>query len=328
MNQHKKNSMLNAGQEAKQKNIGSGKGLKETALRVKDRLAQDHVSIVAAGVAFYFFMALIPTLAAVISIYGLVMDPAEVEQQIAQISGVLPEQASSLIGDILKGISAEPDTSLGWSLIISILLSVWSANKGTSAVFEGVNIAYNVIDQRNFFKKYAITLLFTLSGVITGFLCIAFVVGFPALVKSVSLPSTIETAIQWTRWPLMAAIVMGALSLIYKVAPDRKNVKFKWINPGALIATLLWIVGSLLFTLYMDNFGSYGETYGSFAAIIILMLWFYLTAYLILLGAELNSEIENSGTSENIMDNNEYKNAPDISSSNEGRTEKYVQENH
>lgn len=247
----------------------------------------------AAGIAFYFFMAIFPAIAAIVSIYGLVMDPAEVEQQISQISGELPEQASNLISDILKGISAESDKALGWSLAIGILLSLWSANKGTSAVFEGVNIAYNEIDERNFLKKYAITLLFTAGGVIAGFLCITFVVGFPAIVDRINLPLSLKTIVQWTRWPLLAAVVMGALSLVYKVAPDRVgNSKFQRTMPGALMATILWLFGSLLFTLYMDNFGSYDKTYGSFAAIIILMLWFYLTGFIILLGAELNSQIE------------------------------------
>ena len=271
----------------------SGNYWKHAAVGVKGQLNQDHVSIVAAGIAFYFFMAIFPAIAAVVSIYGLIMDPAEVEQQISQISGELPEQASSLISDILKGISAESDHALGWSLALGILLSLWSANKATSAVFEGVNIAYNEIDERGFLKKYAITLLFTLAGVITGFLCVAFVVGFPAIVDRINLPSTLKTIVQWTRWPLLAVVVMGALSLIYKVAPDRVgNSKFQRTMPGALMATILWLFGSLLFTLYIDNFGSYDETYGSFAAIIILMLWFYLTGFIILLGAEFNSQIE------------------------------------
>ena len=268
------------------------KGWKDIALRVKDRLTKDHVSIVSAGIAFYFFLATFPAITAALSIYGLLMEPAEVEQQIGQLANVLPEQAHQMISNILEKQSEKSESSLGWSLVLSILISLWIVNNGSKAVFQGVNITYNEKDERGFFKLTAVTLLFTIAGIIIGFIAIAMVVAFPALIDKIGLPSTLETIIQFLRWPILGLIVMFALAAVYKVAPNRKSPKFKWISWGAIIATALWLGGSLLFSLYVKNFGRFDETYGSFAAVIILILWFYLTAFIILLGAEINSEME------------------------------------
>lgn len=268
------------------------KGWKDIALRVKDRLTKDHVTLVSAGIAFYFFLAIFPAIAAALSTYGLVMEPAQVEQQMSQLVNVLPEQAHQMISDILKHQSEKSGSSLGWSLVLSVLFSLWSANKGTKAVFEGVNITYDETDGRGFFKKIALTLMFTLGGIIIGFFAIVMVVAFPALIDKIGLPSTLETIIQFLRWPLLALIVMFALTAVYKIAPYRENPAFKWASWGAIIATVFWLAGSLLFSLFVNNFGILDKTYGSFAAVITLMLWFFLTAFLVLLGAEVNSEME------------------------------------
>jgi membrane protein len=268
------------------------KGWKDIALRVKNRLTKDHVTLVSAGIAFYFFLAIFPSIAAALSLYGLVMEPAQVEHQMSQLVNVLPEQAHQMISDILKQQSEKPGSSLGWSLVLSVLISLWSANKGTKAVFEGINITYDETDGRGFLKRNAVTLIFTLGGIIIGFFAIAMVVAFPALIDKIGLPSTLETIIQFLRWPVLALIVMFALTAVYKVAPNRESPALKWASWGAIIATVFWLAGSLLFSLFVNNFGILDEAYGSFAAVITLMLWFFLTAFIVLLGAEVNSEME------------------------------------
>lgn len=282
----------NRGHDAETPGRIPGKGWKDIAVRVKNQLAKDNISIVSAGVAYYFFLALFPTIIAAISIYGLIMEPSQVEQQMSRVAGILPEQASEMLSNILERVAGKTEETLGWSFALSILVSLWSAQKGTNSVFEGVNIAYDEIDERGFFKRNGLTLLFTLCGIIVGILCTALVVVFPALVESINLPFYLEILIQWLRWPLMAAVIMGTLALTYKIAPDRRNPKFRWVSWGAVTATTLWLAGSILFSVYINNFGNYDETYGSFASVIILMLWFYITAYVILLGAEINSEME------------------------------------
>lgn len=268
-------------------------GWKQIGKRVYNQLTLDHISIVSAGVAFYFILALFPTFIAAITIYGLVMEPAQIQQQISEVAHILPEQSSQMISNILEGIADKSGKALGWGLVLSLLFSLWSAQKGTKAVFEGINIAYDEIDERGIFKSNGLTLLFTLGGIVVGIISIALVVVFPAIVDSINLPAYgVETIILWLRWPALALIVMGVLAVTYKIAPDRRNPQFNWVSWGAVIATFLWLAGSGLFSFYISNFGNYDKMYGSFSAVIVLMLWFFITAYAILLGAEINSEME------------------------------------
>ncbi|HET8865760.1 MAG TPA: YihY/virulence factor BrkB family protein [Gracilimonas sp.] len=268
-------------------------GWKQIGKRVKSQLTVDHISIVSAGVAFYFFLSLFPTLIAAISIFGLVMEPAEIQQQISEVAHILPDQSSEMISNILEGITEKSSKSLGWSLVWSILFSLFTAMQGTKAVFEGINVAYDEIDERGFFKYNGLTLLFTLGGILIGIISAALVIVFPAIIQSIDIPASgVEKIIPWLRWPVLALIVMGVLAITYKIAPDRRNPQFSWVSWGAVIATVLWVAGSGLFSFYISNFGTYDKMYGSFSAVIILMLWFYITAYVTLLGAEINSEME------------------------------------
>lgn len=267
-------------------------GWKEIGSRVVSQIKKDHVKIVSAGVGFYFFMALFPTLVAALSIYGLVSDPASIESHISALSGILPGEATGMIDSFIKPIVSKPAQTLGWGLIFSVLLSLWSANQGTSALFEGVNIAYNERDDRSLVKRTGVTLLFTFGGIILWLFSILIIVLFPAFIDKIHLGSTVETMFGWARWVILAFIIIFALGIIYKNAPDRDDPEIKWVSWGSVIATILWIGGSLLFSWYVKNFGSYDDMYGSFAAVIIMLFWLFLTAFIILLGAEINSEME------------------------------------
>lgn len=255
-------------------------------------IKNDHVQIVAAGVAFYFFLALFPTIVAAISIYSLVLDASQIQNQISRLSTILPDQAFGIIIDILKPLLEQSDKEIGWGLAFSIAISLWSANKGTSALFEGVNIAYNEKDTRNLLKKNLITLVFTLGALVLGLISLLFIIFFPILIEKVGLPEKVENILGWSRWVLLGVILIFNLSMVYKIAPNRATPKLAWVSPGAVFGTIFWLAGSLLFSWYVKNFGSYDDLYGSFAAVIILMLWLFLTAFIVLLGAEINSEIE------------------------------------
>lgn len=282
-----------------------GKGWKQVMLRVKEQLSTDNMHIVAAGVAFYFFLALFPTLAAIISIYGLVTEPAAVEQHMEQLTNVLPQETHEMLNERLRSIAQGSSSTLGWGVALSILLSLWSANAGTKSLFEGINIAYDEEEDRSFLKLNGITMLFTLGGIIVGTLGIGLVIAFPALVEHLGLPSVLQTVLSWGRWLLLAVIIMFGLALIYRIGPNRDKPKFRWVSWGAGIATALWLIGSLLFSWYVTNFGNYNETYGSVAAVIILMLWFNLTSYIILLGAEINSELEHQTEKDTTVGENQ-----------------------
>jgi membrane protein len=252
----------------------------------------DNVQIVAAGVAFYFFLAVFPTIITAISVYSLVLEPDQIREQISKLSYILPEQAFGMIRDFLEPIIEKSKKEIGWGLAISFLVSIWSANKGTNALFQGVNIAYNEIDTRGIIKKNLLTLLFTLGGVVVGLLSLLIVIFFPLLIKNIGLTLQIENILTWFRWVLLGIILVLTLSMVYKFAPNRRSPRLRWVSWGALLGSLVWLAGSMLFSWYVSNFGSYDDLYGSFAAVAILLLWLFLTAFIVLMGAEINSEME------------------------------------
>jgi membrane protein len=260
--------------------------------RVFREISDDNVSIISAGVAFYAFLAIFPAIAAIISIYGLIADPQTVQQHLSSVADVLPRQASELVRSQLGQIAKSSPSALGWGLLLSVFLSLWSANRGTSALFEGLNVVYDEKNRRGFIKNTALTLLFTLLGVIVAIISIALVIALPALAEGLGISGVFMTTLMWFRWILLAGLIMISLAAIYRYAPDRENPKWQWVSWGSVLATILWIVGSLGFSYYVDNFGNYNATYGSLAAVVILLFWFYLSSFIILIGAEFNSEIE------------------------------------
>lgn len=267
-------------------------GWKIILLRVKDQIGEDKVGIVSAGVAFYAFLAIFPALMALISIYGLAMNPENVQSQINSLSDMMPEQAYSIVEDQIKEFTSTSGKTLGWGTALGILFSLWSANKGTKSLFTGVDIAYNTHNTRNFIQQNLLTLLFTFGAVLILILSMVLIVIFPALVDQIGLPEQIESLITWLRWVILALLVVFFLGMVYRYAPVRPRPSFQMVFPGSLAATLIWLAASWGFSYYVSNFGSYGEVYGSISAVVILMLWLLLTSWMVLLGAELNSETE------------------------------------
>lgn len=278
------------------------KGWKEILLRVKDDIGNDNLSIISAGIAFFLFLALFPAIGALLSIYGLVMDPQHVQEQVSQLTGILPEQGQQFLSGMLENVAGQSNSALGWGVALSVLLSLWSANAGTKALFKGVNIVYDETDTRSFIKETAITLAFTLVAIVVFIICISVIVAIPALIGSLGLPAVVVTVVEWVRWLILGAIVVFSIAAVYKYAPVRDNPMFKWVSWGALIATILWLVGSVLFSFYVSNFGNFDETYGAVAAVIIMMLWLYLTCFLILIGAEINAEMEQQTRKDTTVD--------------------------
>lgn len=267
-------------------------GWKTILKRVLKEISENNVSIISAGVAFYAFLAVFPAIAALVSIYGLAMDPQSIQDQLSQISGMMPQEAYEILKTQLEKLVSTPESALGWSMAIGILFSLWSANKGTKSLFTGVDIAYDTVNQRGFLKQNALTLSFTLGAILLLIISMILIVVFPALVGLIGLPSGIENLIGYGRWLLLAAILIWFLGEVYKHAPFKKAPKRRWVIPGALLATLLWLLASWGFSFYVSNFGSYGEVYGSISAVVVMLLWLFITSFIILLGAELNSEIE------------------------------------
>ncbi|MFP4163929.1 MAG: YihY/virulence factor BrkB family protein [Chitinispirillaceae bacterium] len=267
-------------------------GWRDILIRVKNKLGQKNINIIAAGVAFFAFLALFPAIAALISIYGLIISPEQVQQQLTVLAEFLPPQARELIQAQLSTIVSQSAGALSWGLVFSILLGLWSANAGTKALFRGLNVAFDQPNQRGFIKENAISLPFTLFLIIIVIISMAMIVAFPIIIGALGLPVRISTLLGSARWLLLIILLFFTLSTIYKFGPSRKQARWEWVNWGAFIATVLWILGSWLFSLYVANFASYNETYGSVAAVVILLFWFLLTSFVILLGGIINAEME------------------------------------
>ncbi len=268
------------------------RGWLQIAKRAWQQVGKDNVQIVSAGVAFYFFLSLFPAIAAFLSLYGLIISPEKAAEQVGRLQPLLPAESYQLIANFADTLTTSTSPSLGWGVALSILLGVFSANKGTNALFIGLNIAYNQSDSRSFIRRNLLTLGVTLGTIIAGSLLLALVAVIPAVLKALPLPVMTETILNVFRWPLIVIIAFGVLTFFYKVAPRRTSPQWFWVTPGSIVAMLLWLLGSAGFAWYIDSFGNMSKTYGSLSAIVVLMLWFFITAYAILLGAEINSECE------------------------------------
>ena len=267
-------------------------GWKDILLRVKDEIASDHVGLVAAGIAFYSLLAIFPGIGAIMAIAGLVAEPDVVSGQIETLGAILPEQAAEIIISQATEVAGSQEGGLGLAAVVGILLSLWSASAAMSSTMEGLNVAYDETESRGFFHRTAMRLILTL-GVIAGFfVTVVVIIVLPVMLELLPIGSLAETAATLLRWPLVAAIAVGGLAILYRYGPSRDNAEWKWATPGAGVAVVLWLVASVAFAVYVRNFGSYQESFGTLGGVIVLLTWLWISAYIVLLGAELDAEIE------------------------------------
>ena len=280
------------GREADHPRQFPARGWRDILLRVKDETSKDNISMIAAGVAFYLMLAIFPMLAATVSIYGLVADPADVQRNFEAVAGVIPEDARSIMVDQLTAVTSASGGQLGFGVVLSIALTLWSASRGVIAMITALNIAYDEEETRSFIKLNAIALALTLALIVFMIVTLAVVVGLPVVIGYLNLGETVEWTIRLARWPILAVAIILALAVLYRYAPDRDAPRWRWVSWGAVVATAIWLLGSVAFSVYVSNFADYNKTYGAMGAVIILLLWFNLSSYAVLLGAELNAEME------------------------------------
>ncbi|GAC21298.1 YihY/virulence factor BrkB family protein [Paraglaciecola arctica] len=258
--------------------------------RVVQKVQQDNMSLIAAGVAFYFLLAIFPLLAALVSMYGLFVDHETLNQHINLLVGVIPEQSRAILEAQIKNLLSTDNRALSLGFIFSFLLTLWSGGKGSVALITACNITYQEGKNRSFFKMIVIRVLLTLATVLIMLLMLLLIVGIPLVLSSVSEIN--QSLVDWITWPTLLLLFNLSLASLYKYAPHRESAKWRWVTPGAVLATLFWLVGSYFFNLYISEYASYNETYGSMGSVVILLMWFYVTAYTILLGAEINAASE------------------------------------
>lgn len=256
-------------------------------------IGRDRVLTVAGGVTFYGLLSLFPALTVLVSLYGIFADPESISGHIEMLGSFLPESAMSVIGDQAKRVASSDQAQLGLAGLAGGLVALWSANAAMKALIDSLNIAYGRDEQRSFIKLNAVTLLFTISAIVGVMVLFVAVAAVPVILQFFWLGGVMDFLIWAGRWPVIFALVIMALAVLYRYGPCRPNVRWRWITPGSFVAALGLLVLSMLFSWYAGNFGKFNETYGSLGAVIGFMTWMWLSATIILVGAELNAEIEN-----------------------------------
>jgi membrane protein len=269
------------------------KGWLDVLKRSWAEMGKDNLSLIAAGVAFYAFTALVPLLGAVVLTYGLVAEPASVVRHFQELSTMLPGDAARLIGEQLMNVVNTAGTKKGIGLILALAIAFWGATKATGAIVTAMNIAYEEEETRGFVKRTALNLALVLGAVLAVGLAMAAITIFSHL--DTLLPGAPPILLLLGRlisWVLLAAIAAGGVATLYRYAPDRDAAKWRWLTPGSLFAAIGWGLLTAGFGIYVANFGNYNATYGSLGAVVVLLTWMYLSALVLLLGAELNAELE------------------------------------
>lgn len=260
--------------------------------RTASEFSKDRVTSVAGGVTFFALLALFPAITALVSIYGWLADPATISDHISGLSRFLPASAIELLTGQVQAIVSAPKTALSIAGIVSILIALWSANGGMKALIEALNIAWFETEKRGFIRLNLVSLGMTLTTIVGIILLLGAIAVIPAILRVVVAGSAVETLVNIVRWPLMVGMLILGLAFIYRFGPSKDDPAWQWISPGALLAALGLMVASMGFSFYVSNFANYNETYGSLGAAIVMMMWLWIAAIVVLTGAELNSEVE------------------------------------
>lgn len=263
------------------------------ARRVWLEAGRKHLPLFAAGVAFYFLLAVFPALIALVNLYGLIADPEQLYRQVQNLAAVVPPGAVDLLDARVRDIVAgDSKTGLGLGFVVSLLGVLWSASAGTLGLIRAINAAYGHPENRSFVRVRGLALGFTLGAIFLVLFGVGLVGVAPQVLGHVGLGDQVQALIGALRWPVLTLAMLSGLALVYRYAPARPPAGWRWVSPGSAVATALWLGGSGLFSWYLASFGRFNEIYGSLGAVIALLIWFFLTAFAVLAGAEINAQIE------------------------------------
>ena len=282
----------NRGRDAESPSDIPAKGWKDILWRVYGNVSDHRILALAAGMTYYSILAIFPALAALVAIYGLFTDPASIAKHLDVVSGFIPGGAAEVAREQLTRVASKGGSTLGFTFAIGLIISLWSANAAVKALFDTLNIVYGEQEKRGLLKLNAMSLGFTLAAIAFILSALAAVVVIPVILEYLGLSNSADLLIRIARWPAMFLALAIGLSFIYRFGPSREAPRWRWITWGSAAATIMWIVASALFSFYAANFGTFNETYGSLGAAIGFMTWLWISAIAILLGAELNAEME------------------------------------
>jgi membrane protein len=273
-------------------------GWKDILLRTYHQIDEDRLLATAAGVVFYGLLAIFPAITALVSSYGLFADPSTISSNLQSLALMLPEGSFAIVQDQIARVLAKGSSTLGVTFVAGLLIAIWSANAGMKAIFDALNVVYDEKEKRGFIKLNLVSLTFTIAALISIMVMVAAVVMVPLLLQQAGLGTRAEFIIQFGRWPVLVLLLLTALAVLYRYGQSRAAPRWQWLSVGAVAAAVLWLTGSALLSWYLANFGDYNATYGSLGAAIGLMTWMWMSAIIVLCGAELNSEIEHQAAIE------------------------------
>ncbi|WP_407116828.1 YihY/virulence factor BrkB family protein [Bradyrhizobium sp. LMG 9283] len=267
-------------------------GWKDIFWRTYQRIDEDRLLATAGGVVFFGLLAIFPAVTAVVSSYGLFADPATISANLQKLAMMLPQGTFQIVEEQVGRVVSKGNTALGATFLFGFLLAIWSANAGVKAIFDALNVAYEEREKRSFIRLNMVSLAFTVGAVAALLLMVGAVVAFPLALNHLGMAPESKLIVALARWPLLFLILLVALAILYRFAPSRDAPRWQWLSLGAVTAAILWIAGSALLSWYLSEFANYNATYGSLGAAIGLMMWMWMSAIVIMFGAELNSEIE------------------------------------
>jgi membrane protein len=268
------------------------RGWKEILVSTYEQINEDRLLATAAGVVFYGLLAIFPAITALVSSYGLFADPSTIAGNLLSLALMLPDGSFAVVQDQIGRVLAKESTALGAAFILGLLMAIWSANAGMKAIFDALNVVYDEKEKRGFIRLNLTSLAFTIAALAAILTMIGGVIAAPLALQRLGLGERAEWIVTLGRWPALLFLLLTALAILYRFGPSRPKARWRWLSAGALAASLLWLIGSLLLSWYLSNFGNYTATYGSLGAAIGLMTWMWMSAIIVLCGAELNSEIE------------------------------------
>lgn len=264
---------------------------RELVREIRLAIAHDNVVLLAAGVAFFSLLAIVPALAATVAIWGIVAEPSDVTRVVDGLASSLPQSAQQTIEEQLSVVAKSSGAGLGATAVGGVVISLWSASTATKHLFQAVRTASGDPGRSSYVRQRGFALLFTIGAIIFGLVTVALIAIVPASLERSEIGRAARVAVSWLRWPLLAISMMVALTVVYRVAPRVHPPGWRFATAGAALATLLWLAGSAGFAWYAASFGSFNRTYGSMGGVVVLMLWLFLTAFVVILGAETNTVV-------------------------------------
>src|ERR1700688_4636299 len=260
--------------------------------RTYREMNSDRLLSIAGGVSFFVLLAIFPAITALVSAYGLFFNASTITNNLSLLNEVVPGNVLGIVHEQASRIASNSGGALSIGIVVGILVSLWSAMSGVKAMIDALNVIYEQKECRSFLKLNLVALVFTFAGFAAFLLAIAAIVVLPLILSPIGLGSLTETLTRIARWPVLFLVLLIGLALLYRYGPDRRAARWQWVTVGSVFAAVTWIAASFLFSWYLTNFANYNATYGSLGAVVGLMIWLWISTIMVLLGAELNAEIE------------------------------------